>query len=89
MSKRKAKHINPYQVQVVSIVAQALLIDEIEVTPKSKVMEDLGADSIDFVEVCMDLEEVFGITLDDEDAGECVTVEDLVELVEAKMAVPA
>ena len=33
-------------------------------------MEDLGADSIDFVEVCMDLEEVFGITLDDEDAGE-------------------
>ena len=51
----------------------------------TKIMEDLGADSLDVVEMLMAMEDSFGITVPDEDIEELVTVSDIVEYVESNM----
>ncbi len=65
---------------------QDILIDQLEVkreqiTPEARIMADLGADSLDMVEIAMKAEEQFGSTLPDEEAEKVVTVEDLYEAV--------
>lgn len=49
---------------------------------ETKLVEDLGADSLDAVEIIMELEKEFGIRIEDEDADKCKTVGDVYELVE-------
>ena len=53
-----------------------------DVTPEASI-KDLGADSIDAVQIIMDLEEVYGIEIDADDAGAFVTVADVVKYIEA------
>lgn len=57
--------------------------DATDVTLETKVKEDLNADSLDIVELMMDLEEEFGITIPDEEAMKMVTVGDIITYVEA------
>ena len=52
-----------------------------QVTPEARLMADLGADSLDMVEIAMKAEEEFGLTLPDEEAEKIVTVDDLYEAV--------
>jgi acyl carrier protein len=67
--------------KVVAILAEQLGIQSEEISPEQKIVEDLGADSLDIVELVMGVEEGLGIAVADEDA-ECVhTVGDLTELV--------
>ena len=65
--------------QVKQIVVDHLGIDESKVTPQSKFIDDLGADSLDTVELVMAFEEEFGCEISDEVAEKIVTVKDAVE----------
>jgi len=64
---------------VVTILSEALIVAEVECTPQSKMKEDLGADSLDFIEVVVLLEESFGIIINDNDAEDISTVQQLVD----------
>ncbi|HEY88361.1 MAG TPA: acyl carrier protein [Thermoflexia bacterium] len=65
--------------QVKSIVADILAVDEEILMPDTKFRDDLGADSLDLVELIMGFEDEFGGHISDEDARDIVTVEDAAE----------
>ncbi len=60
--------------RVKKIIVDQLGVDEAEVTPEAKFIDDLGADSLDTVELVMALEEEFGVEIPDEDAEKITTV---------------
>ena len=66
------------------IVVEQLGVSEDQVTPEAKFIEDLGADSLDQVELVMALEEEFGSDIPDEDAEKLTTVGDAIKYVESK-----
>ena len=68
-----------------SIIANQLQMDVDMIDGSCKVMEDLGADSLDVVEMLMSMEECFGISVPDEDIEDLVTVNDVVAYVESNM----
>ena len=68
--------------KVKAIIANELNIDESKITLESSLSEDLGADSLDAVELIMALEDEFGVSVSDEDAQSIKTVGDIVALVE-------
>ncbi len=70
---------------VVEIIANQLQIDIDMIDGSCKVMEDLGADSLDVVEMLMAMEETFGISVPDEDIEDLITVNDVVAYVESNM----
>ena len=67
--------------KVKSIIVEQLGVDEEEVTPDASFVDDLGADSLDTVELVMAFEEEFGIEIPDEDAEKIVTVGDAVQYI--------
>jgi acyl carrier protein len=67
--------------KVKEIIADRLGVDPEEVTPEASFVEDLGADSLDTVELVMALEEEFGIEIPDEDAENIKTVGDAIEYI--------
>ncbi len=71
--------------RVVEIIAEQLQIDSDIIDETSKIMEDLGADSLDVVEMLMTMEETFGISVPDEDIEDLITVSDVVAYVESNM----
>ena len=70
--------------KVKKIVVEQLGVSEEQVTPEAKFIEDLGADSLDQVELVMALEEAFGSDIPDEDAEKLITVGDAIKYVESK-----
>lgn len=73
--------------KVKKIVVEQLGVSEDQVTPEAKFIEDLGADSLDQVELVMALEEEFGSDIPDEDAEKLTTVGDAIKYVESKSRV--
>jgi len=69
--------------KVKEIIVDQLGVDESEVTPEAKFVDDLGADSLDIVELVMALEEEFDMEISDEDAEKIVTVGDAIEFINA------
>ena len=69
--------------QMKEIIAEKLSVDIEDVTPQASFVEDLGADSLDLVELIMTMEEAFNIDISDEDAGKLVTVQDAIQYVGA------
>ena len=67
--------------RVKQIVAEQLGVDEEQVTPEAAFMDDLGADSLDTVELVMALEEEFDIEISDEDAEKIQKVQDAVDYI--------
>ena len=67
--------------KVRGIVAEQLSVDAAEVKPESNFQNDLGADSLDTVELVMALEEHFDIEIPDEDAEKIQTVQDAIDYV--------
>ena len=72
------------ETQVKQIVVDHLGIEEGKVTPESKFIDDLGADSLDTVELVMAFEEEFGSEISDSEAEKILTVGDAVKFIEGK-----
>ena len=71
--------------KVQKLLAEAMNIDDpSKITMESNIVQDLGADSLDMVELLMSLEDNFGITVPDEKANELVTVEAIVKFIETQ-----
>ena len=68
--------------RVKQIIVEQLGVDEAEVTPSASFVDDLGADSLDTVELVMAFEEAFEIEIPDEDAEKIRTVQDAVSYIE-------
>lgn len=71
--------------QVRDIIVDKLGVEESEVTESANFTNDLGADSLDTVELIMEFERVFNIKIPDEDASGIATVADAVNYVESKL----
>ncbi|MGH7901512.1 MAG: acyl carrier protein [Thermodesulfobacteriota bacterium] len=67
--------------EVKKMVASQLGKSEDEITPESSFIEDLGADSLDLVELIMSMEDKFGLEIADEDAEKIVTVQDAINFI--------
>jgi acyl carrier protein len=70
--------------KVKEIIAKQLGVNASEVTHESSFVEDLGADSLDTVELVMAFEEAFGIEIPDEDAEKIAKVKDAIEYIKKK-----
>ena len=71
--------------KVKTIIAEQLGVKAEEVTPQASFIDDLGADSLDTVELIMALEEEFGVEIPDEDAEKILTVTDAVNYVSKRL----
>ena len=71
--------------KVKDIIAEQLGVKKEEIKPESSFVDDLGADSLDTVEVVMALEEEFSIEIPDEDAEKITTVGEAVKYIDAKV----
>ena len=69
--------------RVKAIIADKLDVEETEVTPEASFTNDLGADSLDTVELIMEFEKEFGISIPDEQAEKIATVGDAIAHIEA------
>ena len=67
--------------RVKEIIVEQLGVNESEVNPEAKFVDDLGADSLDLVELVMALEEEYNIEISDEDAEKILTVGDAIEYI--------
>ncbi|MDO4711034.1 MAG: acyl carrier protein [Peptostreptococcaceae bacterium] len=72
--------------KVRAVLADKLSKDEAEITLDSNIKDDLGADSLDMVEVIMGLEDEFSIEIPEEDAANITTVAEIVKYLEGKVA---
>jgi|TARA_B110000503_G_scaffold118788_1_gene180017 acyl carrier protein len=68
--------------KIIKTVAETLKIEESTISTESKFVEDLGADSLDLVELMMAIEAAFDCDIPDEEAGKIATVDDAVKYVE-------
>ena len=73
-------------VKVKKMVADHLGVDELKVTDEANFIDDLGADSLDTVELVMAFEEEFGSEISDSDAEKILTVGDAIKFIENKSA---
>ena len=71
--------------KVKQIIVEQLGVDEGEVTPNASFVDDLGADSLDTVELVMAFEEAFDIEIPDEDAEKILTVQQAVDYINEKL----
>ena len=69
--------------QLQEILAKQLNISKDKIKPESRLLEDLNADSLDFVELLMTLEDEFGISISDEDAKNLKTIDDVCKYIES------
>jgi|UniRef100_A0A7C3UWG9 acyl carrier protein len=70
--------------KVTALVAEKLGVDRAEVTPDAVFIDDLGADSLDLVELIMAMEEEFGFEIADEEAEKLRTVADVINFIKAR-----
>jgi acyl carrier protein len=75
----------PVEERVKEIIVEQLGVEEDEVLPAAKFIEDLGADSLDTVELVMAFEEEFGLEIPDEDAEKITTVGDAIRYIKEKV----
>ncbi len=72
------------QERLVSLIIEKLGVDASEVTPEARFIDDLGADSLDIVELIMDLEDEFDLEIPDEEAEKLSTVGDAIKYIESQ-----
>ena len=70
--------------KVKKIIADKLSVDLEEIVPEASFVDDLGADSLDLVELIMSMEEEFDIEISDEQAEKLVTVKDVFDFIDAQ-----
>ena len=70
--------------KVKKIIAEKLSVDLVEVIPEASFVDDLGADSLDLVELIMTMDEEFDIDISDEDAEKLESVKDAIDFINAQ-----
>lgn len=68
--------------KVKKVIVENLGVSEERIVPEASLLDQLGADSLDLVELAMNLEDQFGVTIDDADIGQLKTVGDVVAYIE-------
>ncbi len=71
--------------KVKAVIVEKLDVEPEKVVPEARFIEDLGADSLDIVELIMGLEDEFGLEISDEEAEQIRTVGDAVKFIESRM----
>ena len=72
--------------KVIQLISERFSVDVLKITRDTTFQEDLGADSLDVVELVMELEDAFGIQISDEDAEQIVTIGDAVNYIVSQQA---
>ena len=72
--------------KVIQLISERFSVDVWKITKDTTFQEDLGADSLDVVELVMELEDAFGIQISDEDAEQIVTIGDAVNYIVSQQA---
>jgi acyl carrier protein len=80
----ESKAIAPVRDKIFRIVCENLGVNKEDVSPHSAFLEDIGADSLDIVELVMEVEEEFGFTIPDEDAEKIKTVGDAIDYLQKR-----
>ena len=70
--------------KLTTIIADTLSVDEENIKAETSLKEDLDADSLDFVELVMNIEEGFGVTIAEEEAAKIKTVQDILDYLKAQ-----
>ena len=70
--------------QVKKVLVDAIIVDEDKITPQARLKEDLDIDSLSAVELSLELETEFDIRIEDEELAALVTVQDIIDLINAK-----
>jgi len=70
--------------QLRKLIVELLEVDELEVIPEASFVDDLAADSLDFIELITAVEDTFGIEIPDDDMEKLQTVQDAVNYIESK-----
>jgi len=73
--------------KVKEIIASKLTVEESKIVPEAKLIEDLGADSLDIPDLVADFEEAFNIEIPDEDLEKIITVGDIIDYIVNKLGV--
>lgn len=76
----------PLEKRVKGIIVEQLDVEEEQVTPEASFIDDLGADSLDTVELIMAIEEEFDVEIPDEEAEKIITVKDAISYVKLQQA---
>ena len=79
--KKEITEMNTFD-KVKSVIVESLNCDEALVTPEARLVEDLGADSLDAVELIMAMEEAFDVEIADDDAQKILKVKDAISYVQ-------
>ena len=74
---------NNIEQRVISVIAEQLSVDESQVKPEAHFIDDLGADSLDLVELVMSLEKEFDCEIPDEEAEKITTVQSAIDYVKS------
>jgi len=69
---------------LLEVLKDVVTTDKSKLTPEAKLIDDLGCDSLSAVEITMMLEEKLGITIDDEEVSQIVTIQDIINIIESK-----
>ncbi len=77
--------LDEIQVEVKKVIVEQLSVDEAKVVPEASFVDDLGADSLDNVELVMELEDRFSTEIPDEDAKNIKTVQDAINFIAKKL----
>jgi len=70
--------------QIVEMISKQLKAEPGKIFPETRIAEDLGADSLDIVELLMEIEDEFGVKVPDEDIQDLRTVKDIADYVESR-----
>ena len=73
------------ETKVIKIVAEKLNVEDKNVSAASRFQEDMGADSLDIVELLMEIEEEFGVNISDEESEKLKTVGDAIKFISGKL----
>ncbi len=71
--------------KIKKIIAEQLQAEEADIKPETSLMKDLEADSLDAVEIIMEIESEFNIEIPDEDAEKFVSIDDIVKYVDSRI----
>ncbi len=72
--------------KVKEVLVESLNIEEADIVPSAKLNDDLGIDSLSAVELALELESQFDIKIEDEELAKLETVQDIIDIIEAKKA---